>query len=372
MRVGRKRTKDLHLLPGVREIDGRWYWRPTSKRERDSREKEGLPGTVTLGEAKSKAALAKWAEVSGYREAEENPGTVLEILALYGRGAITKNAQGEPHADTTIRQYKWALELLKARFGACRYGKTEFEASRGKAIGTADIQKFVIEKGSVGNTCLAVCTNAFNHAIRQGITTYNPCDKAVPNAQGVRDREPLEWEVECLSTLAGARMALMMSFEAITGWRIVEVRTVARAQLTADGVKVKKRKRGKKEVWEWSPELRRIVAEAECLPASTRFPASPLFPNQRGRAVGYSAFYREWQELTEAVNAILAAGITDPDTLETHQALSIEDLHFHDLRSKAHDDAEDAGLSGHDFLGNSKRVADVHYSRRAKRKTPLK
>jgi hypothetical protein len=70
----------------------------------------------------------------------------------------------------------------RRRFGAARYGKTEFEASRGQAIGAADIQRFMSEAGSIGKRYHAVLKNAFDHGIRCGRTTYNPCDKVTPPA----------------------------------------------------------------------------------------------------------------------------------------------------------------------------------------------
>src|SRR4051812_36454861 len=89
MSVGRKRTKNLHLPAGVREREGVWYWQPTSKRERDELKKRragtGEPISCTLGLAKSRAALEKWAELSGYRDIIEAEGTVAELLMLWKR-----------------------------------------------------------------------------------------------------------------------------------------------------------------------------------------------------------------------------------------------------------------------------------------------
>ena len=207
------------------------------------------------------------------------------------------------------------------------------------------------------NTGLSVLSNVFEHAIRTGRTTYNPCLAVVTNAQDARTREPAPWEVECLRSLAEEPMGLMMDLEAVTGWRVMNIVHLARAQLTADGIRVRS-KRGQRRLWEWTPELRRITAEASSLPQATAFPASPIFPTRTGRAYSYSGFYRAWNRLIERANAKLAA---------CDVPLRIEDLHFHDLRSKAHDDAIDAGREGNELLGNTPRVAEEHYSRRERR-----
>jgi hypothetical protein len=376
LRVGRKRTKNFDCPPGTREVNGRWFWQPTKKEERKERKRKGLKASVPLGVAGSKEARERWAEVSGYREAKAEPGTVSELLKLFKDHGIHRQPNGQPRSPNTIGQYRWCLTVLEPKFGACRYGKTEFEASRGQALGTAEIQQFVWDNGSVGNKCFAVLDNAFDYAIRRGKTTYNPCDKVAKNEPNARTREALEWEVECLSTMASAVMALWMAMEDITGWRISDILKVVRAQVVPDGVRVQHGKRGKRRLWEWTPRLRWIVEEAGKLPRATLFPASPLFPQPAGRNAGkrysYAGFNAQWQQLKADVNAALAEGIIDPDTLQVHPGLQIEDLHFHDLRAKAHDDAEAEGLPGHVLLGNTERVADKHYARREQRRRPLK
>lgn len=365
MRVGRKRTGNFDCPPGVRPIAGRWYWQPTSKAERLERKAKGLKASVPLGKAGSKAAREKWAEVSGFNDPQGEDGTVGELLRLWKRDGIKKRPNGVPRADSTVEMYAASIPVLEERFGACRYGKTAMEASRGHAIGTAEIQRFVAEHEypTMANRHFAVLDNAFEHAIRVGRTTYNPCRDVVKNEGGVREREPLPWEVECLRAMAPPLMGLQMDFEAITGWRIGDIRKLLRSCLTADGVRVRQKKRGKRQLWEWTPELRRIVEEAAALPGATPFPASPVFPSRRGKEQGKAGFASAWSRLLKRTNAALA---------QCEIPLTIADLHFHDLRSKAHDDAEEAGREGHELLGNTRGVSRRHYSRREQKVRPLR
>jgi hypothetical protein len=132
------------------------------------------------------------------------------------------------------------------------------------------------------------------------------------------------------------------------------------------------RKGGKVEVWKWTPALRRIWDEALKLPGATPFPKSPLFPARGRKPLSYSGFNTAWQALVKKANAELAgAGLVDPDTLERHAGLAIEDLHFHDWRSKVHDDAVDKKRDGAEQIGDTKAVATRHYDRRPKLKIPL-
>lgn len=371
-RVGRRRQGNFDCPPGVRPIGGRWYWQPTSKRERDERKAAGLPASVPLGKAGSKEARERWAEVAGYRDPKALDGTVGELLALWKRDGLTKMPNGQPRADSTVAKYRdECLPVLEECFGAARYGKTAVEVARGQALGTAEIQTMVSEyrgkKGrpapAMANLIFAALDNAFEHGIRKGRTTYNPCRDVVKNVGGVREREPMPWEVECLRAIAGPLMGLQMDFEEITGWRIGDIRRLRRAQLTADGVRVRQKKRGKRQLWEWTDELRRIVGEAMKLPGATPFPASPVFPDRRGKEQTKAAFNSAWDSLRRRTNALLD---------ECEIPLRIEDLRFHDLRSKVHDDAEDAGREGHKMLGNTRSVARRHYRRREEKVRPLR
>lgn len=369
--VGRRREKHHGLPKGVRPIGNRLFWQPPTLRERLERRAKGLPRSVALGAISrvrgrielTKVQRAKWAEVSGYSDAREDPGTMAELFSIWRLAGLYKDPKGRPRADATIKVYGSALTALERQFSACRYGKTEHDASRGEAIGAADIQSWVSAGGrAMENTALAVLSNVFDHAIRIGKTTYNPCAAVVSNDQDARTREPAEWEVECLRAIAEPLLGLMMDLESITGWRVMNIVLLQRAQLTADGIKAR-HKRGKRRLWEWTPELRRIVAEAATLPGNTAFPASPVFPTVRGGPYSYSGFYRAWKRLLERANAELAA---------CEVPLRIEDLHFHDLRSKAHDDAEDEGRPGFDLLQNTPRTSERHYSRRERRVRPLR
>jgi site-specific recombinase XerD len=385
-------TTDTRRPEGVLEKKGRWYYRPTSERERLERARQGLPETVPLGVAGSDEARKKWAELRGLRAPgdEAERGRVAEILRGFKAGGLKTKPNGKLRAPKTVKDYTLSLDkVLAPRFGAMRYGRTEHEASRGQAIGTVDVQRFVRTlKDAEGrpirvaaNRHVACLSAAFRWAVSEGLTTYNPCAGVARNAEEPRSREPRPWEVECLraiaGTLASPLMGLLMDYEAITGWRVSDVLNLDRRQCTAEGIRLKQGKRGKRQMWSWSDELRRIVREALELPGAARaarlargdarvlqghFPLEPIFPSRNGRPLTLSGFESNWQRLVELTNAALA---------ECEVPLAIEDLHFHDLRSKAGDDAAAAGFDIADFLGNDRAVAERHYARREKVVLPL-
>lgn len=379
-RVGRRRTKDQHLPLGVRPIGERLFWQPPTKRERNERKAAVLKGSVPLGPIVrlrgrielTKAQRIKWAEVSGYRDEVETPGTIGELLHIfYEQGYVLKKRNGEPRASTTVRQYRWRRPALEARFAACRYARTETEVMLGRGTNAGQVQEFITASGSIGRAYLAILGHAFDVGILKNLTTYNPCDKVMAEPINARTREPLEWEMEVLGTLATQVLELILRAKSISGYRISEVLRIVRRDMNAEGIRFKV-KGGKWETLLWSPGLRAIVAAAEALPTATKFPASPLFPHQRGKAYGYPGFYSAWKDLLTATNGELAAGVVDVEDLTSlHPAVQIANLHTHDIRSKVHDDAEDMGRPGNEQLGNTKAVARKHYARRERRRQPL-
>lgn len=379
--VGRRRTKDLQLPAGVRLIGARLFWQPSSRRERLERKAQKLYASVPLGAAVfvrarvvlTKTQAAKWAELAGHAEVDAaDEGTVGHLVLVWQRDAIHLKADGSPRAAETQRSYRYAIPAVLKKFKDMRYGKTEHDASRGRAIGPADIKRFVrsCPKKGMANLYLAVLSNAFMHGIGEGFTVYNPCEDVAKNAMKGRSRAPAPWEFECLQTVAKLREQLILEFVRITGDRIREILRILRAHGSADGIDIT-RKGGKIETWRWSPKLEWIWKEALALPGATKFGKSPLFPGRRGKPLSYSGFDTAWQALKAKANAILSSGAIDPDTLAPGDALMIGNLHFHDWRSKAHDDAQEKGRKGHEQIGDTEEVAVRHYARRPTSKAPL-
>ncbi len=369
---------------GVVGKSGRWYYRPTSRRERAERLAKGLPETVPLGLAGSTEARLKWAQITGQgvMVPAGTAGTVAELLASWAQlddagkpaenAPIWKKDNGKPRSPGTVAQYAWAVrKILIPRFSAMRYGLTAAEAAQGRAIGTVHVQRMVSDIGTTSANVYVACLSAvFLWARRNGRTTYNPCEGVATITQEGRTREPRAWEVECLGAMAEAlgrrRMALMIDFESISGWRSVDIRNLQRRQLTAEGIRGTAQKNGRRALLLWNDDLKRIVAEALELPGALRagvFPLSPVFASRKGGRLSGSSFWTAFRRLVDETNRVLAAG---------EIKLSIDDIGFHDLRSKAGDDAEEAGMQMHEFLGNTASVAQRHYARRERKVVPLK
>lgn len=362
---------------GVSEIKGQWYWRPGSKVERDKRKAEGLPAWVPLGPAGSREARMRWAEVTGRVDVPvEATGRVSEIIAAFRARGLKKKDNGQPRAPKTILEYDAALTVMDKRFGHMRYGKTAADVIGGRCLATHHISEYLSDDGRpIANRRVAALSAAFTWARRKtSLTTYNPCLGSGKNAEDGRDREVLEWEVEALHTVAEQLkmkwLHLVMRFEAVSGWRISDIRLLDIKRLTPNCIKVTQGKRGRKQDLYWSDELRDIIAEAKTLPGAnviavgdnaTRY----VFPAPDGQPLTLDAFEKRWGRLMRRANQMLKDGDL------AGAGLQITDLHFHDLRAKAGDDAEEQGQERDKFLGNSKAVADRHYARRAAKVYPV-
>jgi integrase len=363
--VGRKRTKNLHCPPGVREVRGRWYYQPTSARERAARKAAGLPATIPLGPA-GDAARKKWAELAGYRARPENTeGLVSELIDDFERRELTVN-----RAPGTISYYRRILRILRERFGACRYAKTEVDAIRGRGLGTVDIQRYLDEATARcgANRQVAVLSAVFSHAKRSGFTTFNPCSGVRRNREKARERDIQRWELECLIATAEATnklLALFIRFEAICGWRPSDARLLKYSALTPQGIRLKQAKRGRRQLWVWTPALREIIEEARSLPNARVVPIKSderyVFAGRRGRPILLNRLGRMWRDNIALANKLLE---------ECGHGVRIAPAQLRDLRPMAAKMAAERGENRADYLGDAPATAYRHYTREEKKVTP--
>jgi hypothetical protein len=363
--MGRLRRKRLDLPPGMRCIRGRYYFQPTSARERARLLAEGQRASVPLG-SDLVEARRRWAELVGIRKGEAAAaGTLAELLDRYEDDILPrKNRDGSfVLADKTRREYERQLKRWRTRWGTRRYARSELEAARGGYLRTLDVQRYLIEHDAPTSADreIALLSTVFAWGKRWGLTEYNPCIGAERNNLPARDREIQPWEVEVLLTAASPRMALMIRLERIVGWRPKDLRMFHERQLRGDGVFLRQSKRGRKQLWQWTEELRAVVEDARALRGNVK--SLYLFAKSNGGPLTESGFESDWQRTIERANGLIESAGDLP---------RLEDLTFYDLRSKAIDDAEEAGQDGADFAGHAdRRTTRRHYNRRAKKLRPL-
>lgn len=379
--MGRPRRTRLDLPAGVRLIDGRYYYRATTRRERDERNAKGLPETIPLG-ADAEQMRRTWSKLHKSRwdldRADAAAGTLAELLDRFEKDSLPAvDARGKARfAPRTRREYGRQLVRLRDRWGTRRYARTEVEAVRGDCLGTRDLQAWLDKLPSLvsGNRELALLSTVFGDARRWGLTVFNPCSGVRRHEEIPRDREVPQWEVEVLLAVAGEREALMVLWERATGWREGDVRTLSRTQATPEGVRLRQAKRGRRQLWEWTTTLRAVWEASRELPSAKK--TLIVFPTRKGTPLSVEGFQSAWGRLLDRARAAIAAAdyvnvIDDTLWLADARLAELEDLHFHDLRAAAIERAEQRGEDAQRFAGHADpRTTRRHYLRSVQRIRP--
>lgn len=362
------------LPPGVREINGRYYWQPTSKAEAQQRKEAGLPVSIALG-ADLTEVRRRWGKLQR-TELPPESGTVAEILVRFRDEELPRlKKSGKPkYAQKTRKNYACAVVVLLDQFGGREYAKNAVEASKGGKLRTLDLQRWInqSEHGPQANRFLAAFSSAFGCAKRWGYTEYNPCFGVERAEEEARQRDVKPWEIQVLLVAAETRvhrkcsvkspgwnMPLMIRLVDITGASGQDIRSLRREHLTAEGVALTRGKTGNRRITEWSPELREIINAALAIGPEVR---GAVFCNRKGQPYTESGFQSQWKRtLANGRKLALDAGLPP-----------LPDLHFHDIRKKAGNDAKEQGAQMHEFLGNKEATARKHYLTRPLKVKPTK
>lgn len=369
--MGRLRRKNLHLPAGVKLVSGRFYWRPTSATERAARKAQGLPETVPLGsdpDAMRKAwvALQKTARPLGMPDA----GTLVELLDRFERDILNGTRKnGQPYyKPASLREHGRLLRMLREAFGARRYARSEADAARPRADGThylrtMDVQMWITQHPSEvsANRACSLLGVVMGWGRRWGMTEYNPAAGVMKHQELPRRRDVKPWEVQAL--IAGCRWnrGLIVHLVDLTGMRQGDVLALDESHIRPEGIVIEQAKRGRRWACEWSDELRQVIDAARAMrPRATVVPMRRpyIFPTQRGNPYTGTGFRRMWAQDVERVNELLRESVDDAFPGAPPQ---IVDLHFHDLRKKAANDAKEAGQDPAALLGVNAQTANAHY-----------
>jgi len=166
-------------------------------------------------------------------------------------------------------------------------------------------------------------------AIRWGIVTANPCQGVKRNPERRRDHYVEDTDFDLMREAGSGLIRGMLNLGLLTGLRKGDLLDIRLQDLQAEGLYVeinKSRRLGgpvKKVLFEWTPELRRVVEEIRALPRPVR--GMHLFCTRKGQPYSEDGFDSIWQR---AARKLVAA---NPDFVR---------FQFNDIRHKAATDAE--------------------------------
>jgi integrase len=311
--MGRRRTKDLDLPPRMRRVGDAYYYDTQQKPRK----------WIALGSDKIQA-LRLWAEHEGKHGELRTVGAALDrYLALYSKGL----------AAESLRAYSRAAKVLKKYFGTA-----PLDAVRVEHLAEYRDRN---QRKAAGNMQLMLLGLVYQRAKEWGWCSTNPAVETRRNTLAARKRYLTHQEYATLWDASRPLVRAVMDLSYLTGMRQSDVLKLRLADLRDDGIYVEQKKTGKRQLFQWSPELRAAVDAARALPK----PIGSLYLicDRRGSPYIQKAFQRRW-------------------TLDWGKT-GIEDAHMHDVRAKAATDADGEGRDVQKLLGHASPAMSARYVR---------
>lgn len=317
-RMGRPRTKHRDMPPGMMEVSGRWYWRPTDTASRAVCEQLS-PGKKSVPAGKDKAEARKWwaRHVLPLLDAQEAPSADDTVGAIIN--AYLTSPQFLKLAEQTRRDYRRGLKELAERWGTVRYARSADEASRGEFLRRMHIAGFLdsAEAKVAANRKIAALSSAFKVAIRSGCTEYNPCQGVERNTEVPRSQLVHHSDYAKLKHAAPPVLRIAMLIARLTGMREGDLLVFQRTWIRNGEIHVTpsktERTSGIKQRIRITPSLERVLNAARTLRGSVR--SLYVIHTQHGQPYTQSGFQSMWQR--------------------TLKKAGVRGIHFHDLKANA-------------------------------------
>lgn len=175
----------------------------------------------------------------------------------------------------------------------------------------------------------------FGWGIERGWCEVNPAKQVRKFREQARDRYIEDWEYELVLAVARASsypyLAPMMEVAYLCRARSIEVRAMTEANVTEEGIYLKRTKGSISEITGWSDRLRKAVAEARSLfPGAPVSLNRPLFHSKTGMAIPKEAFKTAWGRV---MTTALKSGLSERFTFHDIKAKGISD---HDTKASGH------------------------------------
>lgn len=324
-RMGRDRTKHRRYPLGWKLVNGTIYFVPTNAGDKDIVKrltgKELSPkGSISmrLGKTHDEASATYAEKIVASRKKEDAaiPGTVRELCQL-ARERMLPTILNKDTNDQVARN----IDALEALFGARRYAKNVYDASRDPTyLRALDIQKH-LDSSNVpdedGNTRHVAANREvkswrqiFRDArIRWGLTEYNPCEGVVLNPEYARDVLPDADGLKKAYDGAPVFLQCMMDISRHYGRRRGEQLKLMMSDIKPDGLHFRRGKTrsgapAKEIIIKWDPRLREIVERLEAWRSMKRkknVSTMQLIVNQRGGPLTVTGYNSAWKRLVKKV-----------------------------------------------------------------------
>lgn len=312
--MGRRRQSNLDLPPRMHLKSGAFYYVTTT-----------LPRKWIRLDADLTKARVKWAQL-------ENGGSIGGSFFPAVLVQWLSSEQYTKLAPLTKRTYQTLIDLLPTVFD----GPMEM-------IKPVHVARFMDDHSSKSqaNIGRVILSNVFDYAIRRGlIDCVNPCKSIKKHVIEGRTRHLKDDEFLLIREKANPSVRVAMDLAYLTGARITDILKIKFSDLQDDGLYIEQQKTGKRQLFEWSKDLREVIARAKKIPRPVKN-LTHLLCTRTGKAYCYSSFYQVWEIAVR--NA------------------KFEDVHFHDIRGNAATEAKKQGQDYQAILGHASRAMSEKY-----------
>ncbi len=334
VRVGRKRTVNLHLPPQMRLRKGRYYFdtQATPRRE------------IPLG-GEFATALVKWAELQGRSLAQSS------IAPTFGMAADRYEREVLPtKAPRTQRDNRVELKKLRAVF-------RDFALEQIKPVHVRGYLDARGKKARVrANREKALLSHIFNMARAWGYTDApNPCAGIKGFREDGRDKYVEDAEFQAVKDAADGPTRDAMDIAYLTGQRPADVLKMTIRDLQDGCLRVRQGKTGTKLRIAIEGELAALLERLQAQTFS-RVASMYLIRNERGQPLTYGALRQRFEKArTAAILALKESG-------QRELAGAVLGFQFRDLRAKAASDLGDIAAARR-LLAHGSVTMTEHYTR---------
>lgn len=380
--MGRPRQRHKDLPRGLyKDAAGRFYLKAFTE---EDLARLGGKSSEALGRDPKKART-RWAEVFAFRD--EDPPAVDTVAYLFSRFLtedlvrVLKGKKGKPdrpkYAPRTRKEYERIAKKLLPVYGTRKYARSEAQAALGDFFRTMDVAAHLraaeeAGKGPQGNRDAALMGSVFRYAKEVGLTEYNPCLGASRNTEEPREQEMHDAIFLELYAEASPVLQCLMDLDVMVGSRVSDLLRITEFDWTERGLMAvpSKRKRGQpktKQLFERTEDLAGVIERAGVIKKRTlaRDRGKPdyepvtstyLFVSGPDGKPYTSSGFQAMMRRTKARVArkrLAASGVERPSKEQLLAAVQAIDIHFHDGRARAGQDAEDSGQNVANFFGHT-------------------
>jgi hypothetical protein len=338
-RMGRPRTVRKDLPTGL-------YFDPAHGTY-GYRESRGARARKSLGKVSRDQAIRAYVKLRHLDGKPATVGTVGDLIDRYIRLELPRRLRLGKMKAITADEYQRQADELRALWGTRPYAPTPAESLRPDVLRTADIVEHIrsfegIRGEIAANRRIALLSVVFSNGRTLGLCTYNPCIGAERNHEDARKKVLDQATRSALFAAAAPALRLIATLSDTTAMRKTDARLLQLTQIRDGEIHVEQSKTGRRQVFEITPAVAAVLADAASLPGRSR--SFYVFPTRKGTPYTESALQTLWRRAkkkagleavdatfrdlrTTELNAVKAAG-GDATGTAGHASAATTDRHY--------------------------------------------